>query len=70
MKNIKKVIILTYETGWEKPIQAKSILKIRGKIFTRRFFAHWDTFEEAIKWLNHGHSDYDIIVDRNITIGI
>jgi len=57
-------IELTYEPFWKKPVQAYRHKKIHGKIDTYHFFAEWNSFEEAIKWLKHGHSKYKIIINR------
>ncbi len=68
--NLKKGYIeLRHETGWKKPIQALRYLKIHGEIDVYRFFAEWDSFEEAKKWLMYKHGKYEIIINEQIMIG-
>lgn len=63
-------IELRYETEWKKPIQAYAYAKIKGKMkMYYHFFAEWDTFEEAIKWLKHGHK-CPIIINEQSRMGI
>jgi hypothetical protein len=63
--DIKKGYIeLTYEQFWKKPVQAYIHKQFHGKTHTYHFFAEWNSFEEAIKWLKHGHSKYEIIINR------
>jgi len=62
-------ILLRYETGWKKPIQAYFKKKYYGKIETYHFFAEWNSFSEAINWLKKGHN-CPIIVDNQICFGI
>lgn len=59
----KGYIVLTHETGYKHPVQARIKKMFHGKIEIFHFFAEWDTFEEAIDWLMHAHSHYEIIVD-------
>ena len=64
MKSSSSFILLTSETMWKKPIQATSFGKNQeGKIYSRRFFAQWETFEEAEEILKRSHN-CEIKIDR------
>ena len=69
MNKMEWHIELKHETGWRKPIQAYSKRLIRGKLHIFHFFAEWDSFEEAIEWLRHGHK-CEIIINYQTEIGI
>ena len=62
-------IELVYETGWKRPVQAYLRKEFHGKIETYHFFAEWNTFEQAIKWLRHAHN-YPIKINLQIRIGL
>lgn len=66
----KGYIELTHETGWEKPIQAKIIKRFHGRVETYRFFAMWNTFDEALEYMKYKHSHYEIVVNQQCSIGI
>jgi len=62
-------IELIHETGWKHPIQAYMRRRIRGKISSYHYFAEWNSFEEAIKWLRHAHKE-EIIINPQQKIGL
>ncbi len=60
----KGYIELTYEPFWKKPVQAYIHKEFHGITHTYHFFAEWNTFEEAISWLKHAYSKYDIVINK------
>lgn len=70
MKKEEQIIILTYELGWKKPVQAKSLAKNKyGEIYQRSWFSEWETFEEAIICIS-AHHNSRIVIDRQIKLGL
>lgn len=70
--NLRKgesIIILTHESGWRKPIQAKSVLKDKfNQLHTRCWFSEWNNFNEAIESISKHHSQ-KIVIDKQTKLG-
>lgn len=66
----KGYIVLTHESRYKHPIQARRYKMFHGKIDVFHFFAEWNTFDEAVKWLKYRHSKYEIIIDNQCKIGL